>query len=80
MMNNLCSITKMACTAIEFLPKLDARDCNFNVLNKNAQYLHILTHEIFSIASQIGSIIGPQLIYIRKYWHSAPYMGVVITM
>lgn len=34
----------------------------------------------FSIASQLGSIVGPQLIYIRKYWHSAPYLGVVITM
>ncbi|KAI6175800.1 hypothetical protein M3Y97_00728900 [Aphelenchoides bicaudatus] len=34
----------------------------------------------FSIASQFGSIVGPQLIYIRKYWHSAPYLGVVIAM
>jgi hypothetical protein len=34
----------------------------------------------FSITSQIGSIIGPQLIYIRKYWHSAPYLGVVVAL
>jgi hypothetical protein len=34
----------------------------------------------FSIASQFGSIVGPQLIFIRKYWHSAPYMGATIAL
>ncbi|CAD5219764.1 unnamed protein product [Bursaphelenchus okinawaensis] len=32
----------------------------------------------FSVASQLGSVTGPQLIYIRKYWHYAPYLGVVL--
>ncbi|KAI6236272.1 hypothetical protein M3Y95_00139900 [Aphelenchoides besseyi] len=34
----------------------------------------------FSIAAQFGSIVGPQLIYIRKYWHSAPYAACVCAL
>uniref|UniRef100_A0A915DHB8 Uncharacterized protein n=1 Tax=Ditylenchus dipsaci TaxID=166011 RepID=A0A915DHB8_9BILA len=34
----------------------------------------------FSCTSLLGTVIGPQLIYLKKYWHSAPYLGATISL
>lgn len=33
----------------------------------------------FSCTSLMGSALGPQLIFLKKYWHSAPYLGASVS-